>query len=883
MEVGDNDMSLTQFIQAEQSVLSPFATHRSYAPQQNVTRGTYRPEDSDMSFSSSVFNPEWASRRFDPDGGEEMEEEVTQNFTMAHKGLLLEDDPGWKVSEALFADFLVCFMNFREDPNPESVLRLVSDYEQLCEDQVVIMGKLIERAGAGSRFSRTVQIQQEILAEKCSWRLFRMLLEDRMGFAARGDKQAVALDDMSSDMDMLNALLDSNVKFRELKVIIEWCERNVSDQLDDSKTLEHFRSKTFLWQKTLHEMKQRRSDLREIDPDAPLRSQKGLESEDAVEENRLMAVLFGYVRSGQREKAYNLCKHIGQSWRAGIFQGSLVSHDPLLLGEDGFPGGNKNRDVWKALCWKLVENPALSQYEKATYGALSGQLSAILPVCPSWEDRLWAYSVAASEFIFHSFLKETGPDRLGRPLAELPKSAVDQADFELSEIFQEVEASDSRAVQDVDSSPYRLIQKGLMLNDLSGLIEIMHTWLAEGESTPPRHLVRFFAHLALVFRTLAGENSLALSNGIVEFYVNQLIEDGRGQEVPFYAATLPTGLQSQITASYLQGVFGPNSRHEAVLRMEKAGLNVPEVCRLAVESSIARYVAESGLNLAGDLMELEDFGVPKQPLSGFSVQEKDERLAGVIELLLFFESLGGEAVFQANAICRIFLLCERATAAQRVIGVLPADILTKLKASGDGSSGRDEVAIKEHLCITAYLEAQDAFGHWFHHYHAAQPIRGESENKKSMGGQSSAFTEKAAKEQADRQYETDRQRWSRGSEVYAEAAIKSLTTVLEFPGGWMTDEVVTEADVSAAEEDTSRGRELGALRRRCLPLVVTMLLVLYSTTERPREAVKLAELVAADGQKLYKVFSKEQTREFLRRVSDCAVAALDSGLNCVGL
>ncbi len=36
--------------------------------------------------------------------------------------------------------------------------------------------------------------------------------------------------------------------------------------------------------------------------------------------------------------------------------------------------------------------PQSSQFERALYGALCGYLPAVLPVCTTWEDALWAYA-----------------------------------------------------------------------------------------------------------------------------------------------------------------------------------------------------------------------------------------------------------------------------------------------------------------------------------------------------------------------------------------------------------------------------------------------------------------------------------------------------------
>ncbi len=37
-----------------------------------------------------------------------------------------------------------------------------------------------------------------------------------------------------------------------------------------------------------------------------------------------------------------------------------------------------------------ITQPALADYERAVYGALCGNLTAMVGVCHSWEDHLWA-------------------------------------------------------------------------------------------------------------------------------------------------------------------------------------------------------------------------------------------------------------------------------------------------------------------------------------------------------------------------------------------------------------------------------------------------------------------------------------------------------------
>ncbi len=49
------------------------------------------------------------------------------------------------------------------------------------------------------------------------------------------------------------------------------------------------------------------------------------------------------------------------------------------------------RHVSKMKCINCyITQPALTDYERAVYGALCGNLTAMVGVCHSWEDHLWA-------------------------------------------------------------------------------------------------------------------------------------------------------------------------------------------------------------------------------------------------------------------------------------------------------------------------------------------------------------------------------------------------------------------------------------------------------------------------------------------------------------
>lgn len=70
--------------------------------------------------------------------------------------------------------------------------------------------------------------------------------------------------------------------------------------------------------------------------------------------------------------------------------------------------GNRNRTLWKAVCRSLCSKTSLDEYERALYGALSGDVKSVLAVSTSWEAQLWAHTNARLEAAIDAKLDKTG-------------------------------------------------------------------------------------------------------------------------------------------------------------------------------------------------------------------------------------------------------------------------------------------------------------------------------------------------------------------------------------------------------------------------------------------------------------------------------------------
>ena len=64
-------------------------------------------------------------------------------------------------------------------------------------------------------------------------------------------------------------------------------------------------------------------------------------------------------------QAQKVCLDCGQAWRAASMEGWKLFHDPNFEGmgpecQRAPVKGNPNRDIWKIVCWNMVQDVSLS-------------------------------------------------------------------------------------------------------------------------------------------------------------------------------------------------------------------------------------------------------------------------------------------------------------------------------------------------------------------------------------------------------------------------------------------------------------------------------------------------------------------------------------------
>ncbi|XP_023617433.1 nuclear pore complex protein Nup107 isoform X4 [Myotis lucifugus] len=735
---------------------------------------------------------------------------VTEDVTLSAV-MLREDDPGEAASMSMFSDFLQSFLKH----SSTTVFDLVEEYENICSVQVNILSKIVNRATPGlQKFSKTASMLWLLQQEMVTWRLLASLYRDRIQCALEDENMFAVTALNASEKAVVEALFQRDSLVRQSQ-----------------------------------------------DPDAPIRQKMPLDDLDREDEVRLLKYLFTLIRAGMTEEAQRLCKRCGQAWRAATLEGWKLYHDPNVNGGTELEPveGNPYRCIWKISCWRMAEDELFNRYERAIYAALSGNLKQLLPVCDTWEDTVWAYFRVMVDSLVEQEIR-TSVITLDET-EELPREYL-ETNWTLEKVFEELQATDKKRVLEENQEHYHIVQKFLILGDIDGLMDEFSKWLSKSRNNLPGHLLRFMTHLILFFRTLGLQTKEEVSIEVLKTYIQLLINEKHTNLVAFYTCHLPQDLAVAQYALFLEGVTEFEQRHHCLELAKEADLDIATITKTVVENIRKK---DNGEFSHHDLAPALDTGTT----------EEDRLKIDVIDWLVFDPAQRAEALKQGNAIMRKFLASKKHEAAKEVFVKIPQDSIAEIynqwEEQGMDSPlpPEDDNAIREYLCIRAYLEAHETFNEWFKHMNSAP-------QKPSLVPQPT-FIEKTAHEHKEKKYDMDYGIWKGHLDALTADVKEKMYNVLLFvDGGWMVD--VRED----AEEDHERTHQMVLLRKLCLPMLCFLLHTILHNTGQYQECLQLADMVSSERHKLYLVFSKEELRKLLQKLRESSLMLLDQGLDPLG-
>ncbi|XP_045190526.2 nuclear pore complex protein Nup107-like [Mercenaria mercenaria] len=818
------------------------------------------------------------------------EEDVTEDITTTNVGLLLEEDPGISASKGLFEDFLQCL---KAHPSEGELFVLVEEYEKTCQEQVIMLKKLITHASRQEeKFRKTFQVLHELFEEEATWKLIKSLFRDRQDTSMKEDfmmeqgdedEQQVIQGIYQSDEKIVNALFDREQSVREAQLVVDWLESCAQDDCENfAENIKFFSDRAVGYENARHRLQNQqmgvptgaeRNLITELDPDAPVRQNKLLDDLDKEDEDRLLQYIFVCLRAGQLEKAQKMCLDCGQAWRAATLEGWKLFHDPNFEGlgpecQRKAIQGNPHRDIWKTVCWNMAQDARVSTYEKAIYSALCGNLRGILPVCKSWLDYVWAYfRVLVDRKVEDEIRLKT---TINRSLEALPGEYWEK-NLTTRSVFKEIEAND--VMQKEAGGLYHLIQKYVILGDVSGLLDLLYERVRQQGQDISLHTLRFMAHFVLFLRTSEQNTKEELCNSILKCYVERLIREKHYGLIAYYVSKLPKNAQVHWYALFLEGITNKDERQHYLDLAEDAGLDLAAVTKKVVEN--IRMKSDVDFSRIHEMQDSVDT----------VISEEDRHKIEAIDWLVFDIAQRAEALKQANAVMRTFIAMKKIDAARAVFEKLPPDSVdvvhkTWLQQTGTTTlPAEDRNAVREYLCIKAYLDAMESFNDWIQHYHHGQPTRPAPPE----GG---SFTDRVAYEQRMKQFEQERERWHRNLLMQTQTTKDHIYNVLLFAdGGWMADQIVEEADENIAdrsEGDVLRQEQMDRLRRLVLPGLVFLLHNVLHTSEQYQECVRLADMLTSEQHKLYQVFRQDEIQRVLHLLRESSLKLLDQGRDPLG-
>ncbi|KAH0616667.1 hypothetical protein JD844_027958 [Phrynosoma platyrhinos] len=335
----------------------------------------------------------------------------------------------------------------------------------------------------------------------------------------------------------------------------------------------------------------------------------------------------------------------------------------------------------------------------------------------------------------------------------------------------------------------------------------------------PREYLETNWTLEKVFEELqATDKKEEVSVDVLKTYIQRLICEKHTDLIAFYVSHLPQDVAIAQYAVFLEDITETEQRHHCLELAKEAGLEVATITKTVVENIRKKDAGE---------FTHHDFAIDT------GTTEEDQLKIDVIDWIVFDPAQRAEALKQSNAIMRKFLASKKHDAAKDVFIKIPQDSIAEIynqwEEQGMDSPlpAEDDNAIREHLCIRAYLMD---YGIW--------------------KGLLDALT--------------------------ADVKEKMYNVLLFVDGGWMVD--VRED----AEDDPERTHQMIMLRKLCLPTMCFLLHTVLHSTGQYQEDLRLADLIASDRHKLYMVFSKDELRKLLQKLRESSLMLLDQGLDPLG-
>lgn len=605
--------------------------------------------------------------------------------------------------------------NLLQSQDPNSDQTAVSGYDLIDRFKEISASVLAEirdpAEGELSAEQRANSVYWQL--EHQTWELFGTLSSHRLDSQMRNQEEMpleLSRNKYTSNQRMHQYLYETDPKFKEWSLILQWLWTYApnpaaameegsfkggngwmytKETLKQEKRLKGRKGKSSLAYSPLRRSKDK---ITELDPDAPTRQQKQLEEEDEKNQKVLFRSIWLLLRSGDFASAKTLCSDFGEWWTCATLGGKSEAWDPLIDGqrfddaEDGDEMetesvqaesvvGNRRRELWKRMCYATAQRAGASDWERAVYGVLCGDLESVCttvefasnvkvwlankaqvsPVCESWEDHLYAHMNSLVEEYYTQYLHRNG--RI--PLSTLKFPTFDSTAFHsrtgsltdddsiLSRIIDSLASLEH--LKSEARIPLRIIQGSLLSQRFHELVGELNRQLQRFSEDPDYdpgseegymgleitdcRMLRVVVHILLILQSLnagftPGTPNHEAAEGLIAAYIDFLGEINKHELIPLYAGRLSPQKAINVMGGLLRGITSDAKRMELLKLMKLHNIDYVGCLRKGMENS---------LEVTSNTYEKERRGVVSLSAAVEEIQEEDEILIQGLEWLV----LGG--------------------------------------------------------------------------------------------------------------------------------------------------------------------------------------------------------------------------------------------------
>ncbi|KAF7238072.1 hypothetical protein EYD10_15253 [Varanus komodoensis] len=144
--------------------------------------------------------------------------------------LLNEDDPGEAATRSMYSNFLHSLLKHTST----TIFELLDEYEDICNNQVNILQKMVYRATPGQqKFSKTASVLWLLKQEMVTWRLLSSIYRDRIQSALEDETIFDIAVINASEKTVVNNLFQRDSLVRQSQLVVDWLESIAKDEIGD--------------------------------------------------------------------------------------------------------------------------------------------------------------------------------------------------------------------------------------------------------------------------------------------------------------------------------------------------------------------------------------------------------------------------------------------------------------------------------------------------------------------------------------------------------------------------------------------------------------------------------------------------------------------------